>query len=254
MHSVLQWSFFSALLHTEAGAASCQEHWNRCQVSAWAVHCLPEILGHQEALLGGTAACNHSHTDRLTCYSSYNYSTYKNWLKSHVSFFGTGFRAAWVLHRAAHQPFVSKGDENQLHKSWWNRVCFHGLYLTCSYSPPCPQGPTTAWVAQVEGGQGTRLKAWLWYHDHWYQVVELLTPALQLSETYSFSQVLHYPDGFAVSDAERDAPAPQTADSVDSKRWPAATSSGHSCSRPPTKAQVTTFSGTVEYPKYHTGN
>ena len=93
MHPILQRSFFPALLHTEAGAASGQVDWNRCQAGTWAVHCLPEILGHQEALLGGTTACNRSHTDWLTCYSVTimivllcSISTYHKHLKSHVSF------------------------------------------------------------------------------------------------------------------------------------------------------------------------
>lgn len=59
------------------------------------------------------------------------------------------------------------------------------------------------------------------------------------------SQVLHYSDGSAVSNAERDPPVSQAADHTDSKWWPAAASFGHSCGGPLAKTQVKRVSGEV---------
>ena len=59
------------------------------------------------------------------------------------------------------------------------------------------------------------------------------------------AQVLHYSDGSAVSNAERDPPVSQAADHTDSKWWPAAASFGHSCGGPLAKTQVKRVSGKV---------
>ena len=59
------------------------------------------------------------------------------------------------------------------------------------------------------------------------------------------AQVLHYSDGSAVSNAERDPPVSQAADHTDSKWWPAAASFGHSCGGPLATTHVKRVSGEV---------
>ena len=81
-------------------------------------------------------------------------------------------------------------------------------------------------------------------------VFNLLEASLVATDVYKTEnalllQVLHYSDGPAVPNAERDPPASQAADHIDSKWWPAASGSGHNRGGPLTKTQVHRVSGKV---------